>query len=77
MRNTGTTSISSWTVTFTFPNGQTISQLWNGQYTQAGSSVTVRNVSWNGNLAPSAGTSFGFLASWNGTNGAPTNLTCR
>ena len=77
MRNTGTTSITAWTVTFTFPNGQTISQVWNGQYTQTGASVTVRNAGWNGNLAPNSATSFGFLASWNGTNGAPTNLTCR
>ena len=37
--------------------------------------VTVKNVAWNGTLAPSGSTTFGFLGSWNGTNSAPT-VTC-
>jgi cellulase/cellobiase CelA1 len=73
----GTTAITSWTVTFTFANGQTITQLWNGTVTQTGSAVTVRNVSYNGSLGPNASTTFGFLANWNGTNAIPTNVTCR
>jgi glucose/arabinose dehydrogenase len=72
----GATAITSWTVTFTFPNGQVITQLWNGALTQSGSSVTVRNVSYNGSLGANASTTFGFLANWSGTNGVPTNVAC-
>lgn len=34
--NTGTTSINGWSLQFSFPNGQTVTQLWNGSYTQSG-----------------------------------------
>jgi polyvinyl alcohol dehydrogenase (cytochrome) len=73
----GTSAINGWTVRWTFANGQTISQLWNGTYTSSGSSITVRNLSYNAALLPANGTTtFGFLGSWNGSNTAPTSLTC-
>ncbi|SDJ54248.1 GDSL-like Lipase/Acylhydrolase family protein [Nonomuraea jiangxiensis] len=72
VRNTGTTPRSSWTVRWTFANGQQITQIWGGALNAVGSAVTVQNVSWNGQLTPGASTTFGFLASWNGTNTAPT-----
>lgn len=74
--NTGTTPTNGWTVTWTFPNGQVISQMWNGTFTQNGADVTVHNVSYNGTLAPNASATFGFLASWTGTNGVPSTVTC-
>ncbi|GAA5042879.1 glucose/arabinose dehydrogenase [Thermocatellispora tengchongensis] len=76
VRNSGTAPITGWTVTFAFPNGQTISQMWGGRHTQSGASVTVRNETWNGSLGPGAGTAAGFLASWNGNNGVPSPVTC-
>src|SRR3954453_17247478 len=42
--------VDGWTVGWNFPAGQTITQLWNGTYTQSGSQVTVTNMSYNGNL---------------------------
>jgi hypothetical protein len=69
--NTGTTPINGWTVSWTFPSGQTISQLWNGTLTQSGSSETVRNASFNGQIPASNSTSFGFTAN----GGAPTSLS--
>jgi Cellulose binding domain/Cellulase (glycosyl hydrolase family 5) len=75
VRNGGTTALAGWTVTWTFANGQSISQLWNGTLTTSGSSNTVRSLSWNGNLAPNTTTAFGFLATWTTTNPTPT-LTC-
>ncbi|MBB6555172.1 cellulose binding domain-containing protein [Nonomuraea rubra] len=71
VRNTGTTSRSAWAVAWTFAGGQQITQLWGGTLSASGSSVTVRNTSWNGLLTPGASTTFGFLGSWNGTNPAP------
>ncbi|MGJ6966136.1 glycoside hydrolase family 9 protein [Streptosporangium sp. G11] len=76
VKNEGALAITGWTVTWRFPNGQTISQLWNGTHTQTGADVSVRNVAWNGALAPNASASFGFTASQNGTNGVPTPVTC-
>jgi alpha-L-fucosidase 2 len=72
----GSVASTSWTVTWTFANGQVITQLWSGAYTQSGASVTVRNVDYNGSLAAGASTTFGFLANWNGTNAIPTNVSC-
>jgi endo-1,4-beta-xylanase len=72
----GSTARSSWTVKWTFANGQTITQLWNGTVSQSGSAVTVTNVSYNGTLGAGATTSFGFLANWSGSNSVPTNVTC-
>ncbi|BCJ62900.1 alpha-L-fucosidase [Micromonospora endophytica] len=71
----GASPINGWTVTWSFPNGQSIQQIWNGTHTQSGSNVSVTNVSYNGALAARASTTFGFLASWNGTNNAPSNIT--
>ncbi|MBO4210762.1 cellulose binding domain-containing protein, partial [Micromonospora echinofusca] len=76
VRNNHGASIAGWSVTWTFPNGQQITQLWNGTYTQAGATVTVRDAGWNGPLAPAATTTFGFLASGTGTNSAPAILSC-
>ncbi|MFY1623287.1 glycosyl hydrolase family 95 catalytic domain-containing protein [Micromonospora sp. WMMD735] len=72
----GATAIRGWTVSWTFPNGQTISQIWGGSHTQSGANVTVKNVDYNGTLAAGASTTFGFIGTVNGTNNAPTNLTC-
>ncbi|MBB2909258.1 endoglucanase [Streptosporangium becharense] len=76
VRNESASAITGWTVTWRFPDGQTISQLWNGTHTQTGSDVSVKNVAWNGALAPAASASFGFTASHGGTNGVPTPVAC-
>jgi endo-1,4-beta-xylanase len=73
----GSAARSSWQVSWTFPNGQTISQLWSGTVSQSGSGVTVRNASYNGSLGAGAATTFGFTGTWNGTNSAPANVTCQ
>ena len=74
--NHGTTATNGWTVRWTFPNGQTISQLWNGSYTQSGANVTVTNASYNGTVAPGQSTTFGFIGTSTGTNTAPSTVIC-
>ena len=76
VRNTGLLPRSSWTVGWTFANGQTVTSLWNGVLAQSGSSVTVKNAAYNGSLSPGSSTSFGFLGTWTGTNAVPTAVTC-
>ncbi|MEU7689712.1 cellulose binding domain-containing protein [Microbispora hainanensis] len=72
VNNTGASSVSAWTVTWTYADGQQITQAWGGKATQSGASVTVKNESWNGSLGAGASTTFGFIASWNSANSAPT-----
>lgn len=75
IKNTGTTAISSWTLTWSFANGQTITQLWNGSESQSGANVTVSNLSYDGNI-PAGGsvTGVGFNGSWSATNSVPTSF---
>ncbi|MEU6706468.1 glycoside hydrolase family 18 chitinase [Streptomyces wuyuanensis] len=72
VKNTGTTSISSWTVEWDFPSGTSVTSAWDADVTSSGTHWTARNKSWNGTLAPGATVSFGF----NGAGaGSPAN--CR
>ncbi|MBX5458419.1 MAG: cellulose binding domain-containing protein [Thermogemmatispora sp.] len=75
--NTGSSPINGWTLSFSFTAGQQITQLWNGSYTQQGAQVTITNASYNAQIPAGAtlGASPGFLASWNGSNPAPTSFT--
>ncbi|MFY1633542.1 CotH kinase family protein [Solwaraspora sp. WMMB335] len=68
----GSTAVTSWAVTWTYGNGQTISQVWNATVASQGSLVTARNVDYNGRLSAGASTTFGFIGTWTGTNGVPT-----
>ena len=74
--NTGTTAISSWTLTWTFANGQKVTQFWNGNESQSGANVTVTNMSYNGTIAAGGSyTAAGFNGSWNNqTNAVPTSF---
>ncbi|MFJ1539974.1 glycosyl hydrolase family 95 catalytic domain-containing protein [Micromonospora chalcea] len=72
----GATAIRGWTVSWTFPNGQVINQIWSGTHTQNGVNVTVRNVDYNGSVPAGGSITFGFIGSAGGTNNPPANLTC-
>ncbi|MDO0937933.1 cellulose binding domain-containing protein [Streptomyces sp. DG2A-72] len=71
LSNTGTSAWSGWSLNWTFPNGQTIAQLWNADHTQSGSAVTAKNLGWNGTVAAGSSVSFGFTGSWSGANAKP------
>jgi len=74
--NTGSQRTNGWNVSWTFPDGQVITQAWNGAASQSGAAVSVTNVSWNGALDPGGTADFGFIANWNGANRTPSNVTC-
>ncbi|NUR03562.1 MAG: arabinofuranosidase, partial [Streptomyces sp.] len=67
--------VTSWQVGWTFASGQTVTQLWNGSYTQSGTQVTVTNASYNGSLATGASTSFGFNGAYTTSNPVPSTFT--
>ncbi|MFJ1791093.1 lytic polysaccharide monooxygenase auxiliary activity family 9 protein [Kitasatospora griseola] len=68
--------IGSWQVTWQTGAGTTITNLWNGTLTGAGSNVTVGNAAYNGSVAANSSTTFGFTANSTG-NDLPTGaLSC-
>ncbi len=66
--------VNGWKLTWSFPAGQTITQLWNGTYTHSGAQVTVSNVDYNGSIPSDGSAGFGFNGSWNGSNPVPTSF---
>jgi endoglucanase len=71
INNTGTTALTSWTLTWAFANGQTVAELWNGVESQSGANVTVTNESYNGSIPANGSLSgIGFNGTWNGANNA-------
>ncbi|MEO6086773.1 MAG: cellulose binding domain-containing protein [Umezawaea sp.] len=68
----GTAAIKDWTVTWTFADGQTVTNAWNATVTSTGPAVTARNMNYNGGLAPGGSTTFGFIGSSSTANTAPT-----
>jgi len=64
-------AVTSWTLTWAFPSGQAITQLWNGVAAQSGAAVTVNNASFDGSLGMGDTVDVGFTASWSGSNTAP------
>ncbi len=74
--NNGTAAITGWTVTYSYAGNQTLSNGWNGAWTQSGKAVTVINEPYNGSLAAGATTTAGANFNYSGTNAAPTSVTC-
>jgi hypothetical protein len=74
VKNTGSTTLSRWSVRWAFPGGQSINNLWNGVASQSGSNVTVANAPYNGLLGGGASTTFGFVG--NGSAPSSLALTC-
>ncbi|MFC9090461.1 glycoside hydrolase family 6 protein [Nocardiopsis dassonvillei] len=68
-------SLSGWTVTWTYADGQRFSQGWNAEFSSSGSRVTASDLGWNGTLSAGGSTEFGFTASHGGSNSAP-EVTC-
>ncbi|MGI5241567.1 glycoside hydrolase family 3 N-terminal domain-containing protein [Dactylosporangium sp. CA-139066] len=75
LKNTGTSTLNGWTLAFTFPGTQKLSQGWSAVWSQSGAAVTARNESWNPSLAPGATVSLGFNATYTGSNPRPTSFT--
>lgn len=73
VKNTGTATLSNWSVSFDFAG--TISSLWNGTIAgRQGATYTVNAASWNATLAPGASATIGFTANPGGTSAVLTNL---
>lgn len=68
--------LTSWTLKWTFgATGQSVTQGWNGVFSQSGLNVTVTNASWNGALGTGATVTPGFNGAWTTANPVPTAFT--
>lgn len=78
IQNTSSSAWTSWTLTFAFPaSGQTVTQGWNGTFSQSGQNVTVTNASYNASVAASASVNPGpgFNGVWTTSNPVPTSFS--
>ncbi|MFD1150567.1 protein kinase domain-containing protein [Saccharothrix hoggarensis] len=74
VRNDGDRPLTDWTVTWPQPDGHVISNLWNGDYTVTGDSVTVGSADHNSDLPVNGKANFGFTA--NGPTTPRLDVTC-
>lgn len=53
-------TVTSWTITLTVPAGFELNGGWSGDYTLSGTTLTIRNLNWNGEIKPGDSKDFGF-----------------
>jgi O-glycosyl hydrolase len=74
--NNASTAINGWTLAFTFPGDEKITNAWNGVATQSGENVSITNESYNATIAAAGGsTSLGFQGTWSASDAVPTTFT--
>jgi hypothetical protein len=73
--NPGTVATKTWKATWTWGGNQAITNSWSATVTSSGTAVTAASQSYNGAIAAGGNTTFGFQASFSGTNTVPT-LAC-
>ncbi|MEU1888888.1 cellulase family glycosylhydrolase [Micromonospora rifamycinica] len=67
--------LAGWTLAWTFPAGQRVTQAWNATVAATGDQATAKNLSYNASIATNGTVSFGFNGSWSGSNPAPTSFS--
>ena len=70
--NTGLTPINGWTLTWSFPGDQKVTNAWNATVTQTGSAASATNASYNATIAPAGNVQFGFQGTWTANDTSPT-----
>jgi mannan endo-1,4-beta-mannosidase len=76
IKNNTTAAVNGWTLAWTFPGTQKITNLWSGAYTQSGAAVTVKDAGYNSNIPANGGSvTFGFQITYSGANAKPTSIT--
>ena len=72
---TSRTALNGWRVEWSYPDGQRLTQMWDGTYTQQGARVTATQASYNASIPAGQPLSFGFLGTWFSANTAPSVIT--
>ncbi|MGI5479579.1 extracellular catalytic domain type 1 short-chain-length polyhydroxyalkanoate depolymerase [Streptomyces lavendofoliae] len=71
LTNTGSAPLTSWSLVFTLPAGQTITSGWGATYSPAGGTVTATNAPYNATIPAGASVQLGFQARHSGDTGRP------
>jgi uncharacterized repeat protein (TIGR02543 family) len=75
IKNNTTAPVTGWSLAWTFPGNQTITNLWNGSFTQSGAAVSVKDAGFNAYIPANGGSvNFGFNLSYSGVNAKPTGF---
>ncbi|WP_432252720.1 cellulose binding domain-containing protein [Streptomyces sp. HNM1019] len=72
---TSRASLGDWRVTWTFPDSQRVTQMWDGEFTQHGSKVTATAADYNKRVRAGGSFSMGLLGSWSDGNRPPGSFT--
>jgi cellulase/cellobiase CelA1 len=70
--DTGSAAITNWSLTFSFPGDQRITNGWNATLAQSGTAVTATNAGYNSTISPGGSTSLGFQGTWTSNDSSPT-----
>jgi cellulase/cellobiase CelA1 len=73
IRNAGAAAVNGWTLSWTFPGNQRITNIWNATTTVPSTSaaISATDAVWNRTIAAGGTANFGFQASYSGTNASP------
>ncbi len=82
LTNTSTVTVNGWSLAFSFPGDQKITDLWNGSFAQVGQKVGVVNPIYNESISPGEAVNFGFNGTWVRNDTSPTSfvmdgMTCK
>jgi hypothetical protein len=69
--NTGSSPVNGWSLGFTLPGGQSVTNSWNTTLSGTSGAVTARNVTWNGSIPAGGSASFGFQGTYSGSFAVP------
>lgn len=74
--NNTNSPLDEWQISWNYADGQTIQNVWNAQLavTEASSSMSLKNVPWNGSIEPDASVTFGFQGTYSGENSIPADF---
>ncbi|MDA1362392.1 cellulase family glycosylhydrolase [Glycomyces luteolus] len=66
--------VDGWSLEWTWPDGQRVTNMWNAEHTGSGETATAESRGYNKKVATGDTTAFGFTGSWSGENTDPTEF---
>jgi endoglucanase len=76
LENTGTIPFGGWTVTFTYPGDEKVTNLWDAYYTQSGETVAAHDPFDTGQtVAPGGTVSYGMQGTYTSSDALPTSFS--
>ncbi|MGY0065789.1 cellulase family glycosylhydrolase [Streptomyces sp. QTS137] len=75
IRNTGSSAVAGWTLNWTFPGSQRITNMWGGTPVQTGSEVGVASAPYTASIPAAGSVTLGFTATTTGSSPSPSAFT--